>query len=128
MLIAEVGLRLVPANYSGLWKSQFLSQLKAQSSPWAQKLATHLEDPKMNRQFHKTAALEFLKKCQAEAQNSQWTHRLVGILAQRRAEAFHSEISKNPLGQILEPGFRVIFPNMSEPSERLNLDANCDIR
>ena len=32
------------------------------------------------------------------------------LLAQRRSEAFASEISKNIQGQILEPRFRVIFP------------------
>jgi hypothetical protein len=30
-------------------------------------------------------------------------------LTLQRKAVFESEISKNPLGQILEPGFRVIF-------------------
>jgi hypothetical protein len=32
-----------------------------------------------------------------------------------RKAAFASEISKNPRGQILEPGFRVIFPVPAAP-------------
>jgi hypothetical protein len=40
---------------------------------------------------------------------------LVRLLAQRRQEAGDSEISKNPQGQILEPGFRVIFPMTTPP-------------
>jgi len=35
------------------------------------------------------------------------------VLIQRREEAKQSEISKNPRGQILEPGFRAIFPEVS---------------
>ena len=59
----------------------------------------------------KTEAATFLKSCQASlsspasAPNRSWR-----FLAQRRAEIAASEISKNPRGQILEPGFRVIFP------------------
>jgi hypothetical protein len=32
------------------------------------------------------------------------------MASQRRAEVKAAETSKNPRGQILEPGFRVIFP------------------
>ena len=33
------------------------------------------------------------------------------LLAQRREEVKASEISENPQGRILEPGFRVVFPD-----------------
>ena len=51
------------------------------------------------------------------------------LLAQRRAESFASEISKNPEGQILEPGFRVIFPKVTPAAKPgfLRLNEDCQV-
>lgn len=70
-------------------------------------------------------AKAYLKKC-AEVD----VGRAHALLMQRRRELAASDISKNPRGQILEPGFRVIFPESPRapvPGE-LELDAECQVR
>lgn len=51
------------------------------------------------------------------------------LLVQRRMEVRTSEISLNPLGQILEPGFRVIFPENERiiDSRVLKLTSTCEV-
>ena len=54
-----------------------------------------------------------LDTCRATLRDAKAVHDLYLLLIQRREEAKQSEISKNPRGQILEPGFRVTFPEVS---------------
>ena len=39
----------------------------------------------------------------------------VSYLSGIRESVYDDEISKNPRGQILEPGFRIVFPEMIKP-------------
>lgn len=105
-------LRLLPTNADSKWKETFRVALKtaANGNPAAQELLDNLTDPARNGQFHGAQATQFLNQCQNSLQSKDALVKLFQLLAQRRAEAFASEISKNPMGQILEPGFRVIFP------------------
>jgi hypothetical protein len=105
-------LRLLPINADSNWKETFRAALKAgaNSNPAAQELLNNLTDPARDSEFHEAQAKQFLNQCQNNFQSNDAVIKLYRLLAQRRAEAFASEISRNPMGQILEPGFRVIFP------------------
>lgn len=121
-------LRLLPNTTSADWKESFKASLKAsaKTNPAAQELLSNLTDATRNTQFHQERAARFLNQCQDRLQNADSVTKLAQLLAQRRAEAFASEISKNPRGQILEPGFRVIFsqtrPQIRPGSFRLTDD------
>jgi hypothetical protein len=112
-------LRLLPNVADGDWQKTFRDSLKAAANgnPAAQELLNNFTDPQRNAKFHQTRAARFLDQCQARLQREDTVIEMYQLLAQRRAEAFESEISKNPRGQILEPGFRVIFPTTT-PSEQ----------
>lgn len=106
-------LRLVPNKADANWKETFKASLKAnaQVNPAAQELLNNLTDPTRNAQFHQARGTRLLTQCQNRLQTKDSVVSLSRLLAQRRSEAFASEISKNPKGQVLEPtGFRVIFP------------------
>ena len=107
-------LRLLPDSAEGDWKEKFKAALRANAgkNPAANELLSNLNDPSRNMQFHQARALRFLDQCQKRLQEKSAVIEAYQLLAQRRAEAFDSEISKNPKGEILEPGFRVIFPQV----------------
>jgi hypothetical protein len=130
-------LRLLPAQASANWREQFvtaiqsaLHQASVAKSPWAPVLSealANLTDPTRNSTFHRARAQRFLQNCAQRAQAATHVSHWVQLLAQRRAEVRASEISKNPRGQILEPGFRVIFPEPATPATpgKFGLDENC---
>ena len=105
-------LRLLPNSAAGDWQKAFKASLKsnAKTNPAAQELLDNLTDPARTQAFHQGRAASFLELCQKNLETSDAVIKLYQLLADRRAQAFASEISKNPRGQILEPGFRVIFP------------------
>lgn len=103
-------LLMLPDKAEGGWKEVFKAKLAASSDPAAQELLKNLTDPRRNAQFHRARAASVLTACQSNLKNKDVVIKMFSLLAQRRAEAGASEISKNPKGQILEPGFRVIFP------------------
>lgn len=103
-------LRMLPNNAAGDWQAAFKASLKASKNPAAQELLSNLTDPSRNAKFHQDRAARFLNQCQNRLQTKDAVIEMYRLLAQRRAEVRASEISKNPRGQILEPGFRVIFP------------------
>lgn len=107
-------LRLLPDSAKGDWKEKFRANLKASASrnPAAQELLNNFSDPSRDIKFHQARALRVLSECQKRIQEKAAVIEMYKLLAQRRAEGFASEISKNPRGQILEPGFRVIFPKV----------------
>lgn len=106
-------LRFVPIKADANWKETLKASLKAnaKTNPAAQELLNNFTDPTRNAQFHQARGARLLTQCQERLQTKDSVTSLYRLLAQRRAEAFTSEISKNPLGEILEPGFRVIFPD-----------------
>ena len=105
-------LRLLPNSASADWQKLFKAALKAnaKTNPAAQELLNNLTDPSRTLAFHQARAASFLEQCQKSLEAREAVIKLYQLLASRRAQAFASEISKNPRGQILEPGFRVIFP------------------
>jgi hypothetical protein len=105
-------LRLVPNKADANWKETFKASLKAiaKTNPAAQELVNNLTDPTRTAQFHQARGARLLSQCQTRLQTKDSVLPLYRLLAQRRAEAFASEISKNPNGEILERTFRVIFP------------------
>ncbi len=72
----------------------------------AQMLLANLTDPGRNKNWYLKMTQQYI----VELQSKGLTDTLFQKLLRDRAAVFASPISKNPLGQILEPGFRVIFP------------------
>ena len=105
-------LKLLPVQFQVNWQSEFLSNLQATTSVSARELAQNLNASEHTVAFHQARAAAYLNACQEKLTQQESVSSLVRLLAQRRAEVFAAEISKNPLGQIFEPGFRVIFPRM----------------
>jgi len=103
-------LRLVPSETAD-WQSQFRLALAKSSSPSGAQLAAGLSQPGDQSQ---AKAKAFSEACKARYLKADEAKALVTLLFQRRAEAFASDISKNELGQILEPSFRVIFPKIEQ--------------
>jgi len=99
-------LKLVPAGASGDWKRIFSFQLQSSTWPSAKTLLSFMNDSKRNPLFYQQAAKEYLMNLQKQGISQDL---FLKLLKDRQA-VFNSEISKNSLGQILEPGFRVIFP------------------
>lgn len=99
-------LKLLPNSPSANWKAQFLLNLQKSSLNSAKILASHLTDPGKNKTWHLKMAQNYLIHLQSQG----LTEDLFVKLLKDRDAVLGSEISKNPLGQILEPGFSVIFP------------------
>ena len=99
-------LQLIPLE--GL--ENFPDRLKSSSIAGARELYANLTDPSLTESFHRARAQRFIEQTQLQLKSVKGqTDTFKRIMDARRA-TFDSEISKNPLGQILEPGFRVIFP------------------
>lgn len=98
--------QLIPSE--GLLK--FPDRLKSSTSPGASELYENLTSPMRTRSFHIQRAQDFLAKTQLELKTLEGRTRMFKKLIAKRQSVFNAEISKNPRGQILEPGFRVIFP------------------
>ncbi|WP_394839428.1 hypothetical protein LVJ94_21310 [Pendulispora rubella] len=104
-------LRLVPEDAQG-GDAAFVRALAASKEPAAHELHANLTEPARDAAWHRAQAAAMLEACARRLQSGDVTP-YVELLAQRRAEVFANEISKNPRGQILEPGFRVIFPDVT---------------
>lgn len=109
-------LPLVPVQASAQWQAHFVETLQQANSAAARELVQNLTDPSRNQARHRAHAADFLAACQQRLAETSNAAAFVALLGQRRAEVFTSEISKNPMGQIFEPGFRVIFPTLSPPA------------
>jgi hypothetical protein len=99
-------LKLIPLD--GL--ENFPSRLKSSALPGASELYENLTDPSLTGSFHRERAQRFIEQTQLQLKSVQGQTETFKKLIDARRATFNSEISKNPLGQILEPGFRVIFP------------------
>ncbi len=93
-------LKLVPLNSTN-WRARFLANLAASDFPGASELHAHLSVSNQSAHLEKAA-----RYAQSQFSAEQTFARLLWV----RAAVSASEISQNPRGQILEPGFRVIFP------------------
>ncbi len=143
-------IKLVPSASSRDWQRQFLKNLQTSTAPAARELAENLTNPVRTQRFHLQKARAFLRACQTQLAQTGTMKSFVRLLDQRRREVFASEISMNPRGQILEPGFRVIFPELAQGAltartrgvtaatreagvaltevQNLELDENCIVR
>lgn len=99
-------LKFVPENFSTNWKFEFIKNLQISNSESAMELVNNLLDGERDSLAHQLEFLSYSKNLQESFQTENY---FLKLLALRKA-IFQSEISKNPRGQILEPGFRVIFP------------------
>ncbi len=122
-------LKLLPPVWSSNWPKQFQLNLLQNGTPEAEELLTNLTEASRTITAHQQRAGNFLHACAAKLQNQDGLDNLLTYLGQTRAEVSASEISQNPRGQILEPGFRVIFPTFSPSPEpwRYNLNESCDL-
>lgn len=123
-------LSLVPATWKASWKEEFKQNLASSHLAGAQELLKSLTNPGANVAFYQKQAMQFLGKCQARLKTPQGVLDLVQFVGETRNEAFASDVSKNPRGQILEPGFRVIFSVFNpqlKPGTK-TLDSECVLR
>ncbi len=121
-------LPLVPLAETSDWQTKFQEALGKSPLPQAKTLAALLVAPDVKP---KDTAKAFLDQCQKRYQKPEAVASLVDLLFQRRAEAFQSDISTNRAGQILEPGFRIIFPEIPEAPTpgKLGLDpVTCEVK
>jgi hypothetical protein len=107
-------LRAVPEKWTPNWQAEFLEGVKAmRTSPdplerkAAQSLMANLE---RGSAALKRDAQERLDRIQISVETESGLREQIRRLFRLRQSVFDNEISKNPRGQILEPGFRVIFP------------------
>lgn len=88
----------------------FTIALKFSNLPQAQELYNNLTDPQKNRNFYDKLAEDIFKQVESELCSQQGQKNNFERLILKRKSVFESVISKNPRGQILEPGFRIVFP------------------
>ena len=100
-------LKLVPNSGN---MDDFIKALSQSKLSEARELFDNLTDNEKNKSYHLQSAQNILEQIKLDLQTSEGRVQLFKKLLQQRNSVFHSEISKNPMGQILEPGFRVIFP------------------
>lgn len=112
------------------WRNIFIANLARSSDATAKQLIDNLTNPEHTLHSYQKQAETLLNQCQTKLKAKAYVELMMRLLIQRRAEIRVSEISANPKGQILEPGFRVIFPENSEYTpiaNRLKLMANCEL-
>lgn len=128
--VARCGLlRFVPDTAGPGWRDELLQRLAASTDPAAQELHANLVDATRTAAAHRARATAISAACQAKVSDPAHVASLVRLLAQRRVEVAANEISKNPRGQITEPGFRIIFPVTSAAAQpdHLHLTDACDV-
>lgn len=115
---------MLPSLTEGIRKTKFYNNLLESGNVTAKQLAGSLFDNAKDRNYYLKQAHIFLQHCQKKLNNR---YPFYIRLLQTREEVKTSEISANPLGQILEPGFRVIFPEtrIKISSHSLSLDHRC---
>ena len=90
------------------WKEEFKMNLYGANTKVEIEIAQKLETN--NKNEHRLLAKNHLREKQAEWMDAESVKSEVIFLNNLRTSVFNDAISKNPKGQILEPGFRVIFP------------------
>lgn len=99
----------VPKKYTPDWLAVFKKALQRMNTLDAQRLVKNMENPDSYSAIHEPELKALMEKMGREDA----LEPLFKTLITSRKEVFSSEISKNPKGQILEPGFRVIFPEIT---------------
>jgi hypothetical protein len=90
----------------------------------AQELLANLKDPARTAAFHRQRAADFVALCRQEAKTLDVVVDWLRIASQRRAEVLVSETASSEQGNILEQGFREVFPSDALNSQpgKLRLD------
>lgn len=122
-------LRLVPQKQSPNWREVFIKNLSQSTDTAAQELLSNIKNKNKTIKYYQDKASQFLKQCQSKLRNRDRVIKLYLLLLQRRAEIRAFEISLNPKGQILEPNFRIIFPETQYQALpfKLQLTEECDV-
>jgi len=94
------------------WVNGFIQNLKASKNPYAKESLENMLNKTRNLQYHSKIAAKYLGEIASKASFLKGVESLVKELFIKRDQVKRSEISQNPMGQILEPGFRVIFPTV----------------
>jgi hypothetical protein len=117
----------LPENWSVDWQQKFQESLAVSQLAEAKELLQNLTLSERTLEFHKLKAQDFKESCKAQFLKESAVSELVNFLGQLREEISISEFSMNPRGQILEPGFRVIFPKFTPTPKpwQVNLDESC---
>lgn len=123
-------LKYLPATAHVNWGAFFAATLLKADFPAAIELFQNLTNAARNLKFHQSRVHTFLANCRQAIKEPANVLKMVELLDQKRNEIRASEISRNPLGQILEPGFRVIFPQINRPVPPafLELSDLCQVR
>jgi hypothetical protein len=106
-------LKLVPAG--AFSTSAFLGNLRKVDLPAARELADKLQRSDLAE--HRARARAHLETLSRKLSSAGGIRDQLRALDRLRRSVFGDEISRNPRGQILEPGFRVIFAEISGPTE-----------
>jgi hypothetical protein len=120
-------IRFVPetaANAVELRDKMITALRQTPQDPAAKQLLENLTDPARTVEFHRKAALAYLDAVSKARSEPSAIGDWLRIASQRRLEIARAETSLDPLGMILEPGFRVIFPldSLSPTVGELRLD------
>jgi hypothetical protein len=106
-------LRKIP-NQGENWPAEFKKNLKKARDPNATQLIAWLENPNQLDTWIAQEQKELERAIAFQVSQQHSLADLVRDLFSLRDQVFQDELSKNPLGQILEPGFRVIFPFLKQ--------------
>ena len=106
-------LKLIPKEFTPNWKDVFVKNLAASQQPSSGELLKFMQENEYTSEYHVAQADKYLTEIQMQLKTEQGLKNILvkNVFAKREA-VFNSELSSNPLGQILEPGFRVIFPRI----------------
>jgi hypothetical protein len=126
-------LKLVPDGGGSDFVARFRAALRGASEPGAVELLDNLSNPARTADFHQKQAVAFLASCQQRSADPDAVLDWLQLLAQRRVEVSTSEISKNPLGRILEDNSgRIVFPSTQPQPQavagRLALTPACRVQ
>ncbi|MEO0814298.1 MAG: hypothetical protein AAFY60_15655, partial [Myxococcota bacterium] len=115
-------LRWIPIDGSEGWQRRFVTRLKRElnavsdRAPAIGQLLSHLTDARLDRESHVAVAEGVLEGVAKELKDRLPSTRLRALENARRAVS-EAELSANLRGQILEPGFRIVFPTLDDPGE-----------
>jgi hypothetical protein len=76
----------------------------------AKELLANLKDPERTATYHRKAVASYLRACAKAAQDGKAVTDWLKVASQRRVEMVAVETAGHPRGNILEAGFRVVFP------------------
>ena len=120
-------LKHVPTEATPDWRDRFLLKLSTLTDAHAKDLATNLTSAERTAASHRQRAGQFLAACREKLKTRDFVVSVLRLVQQRRQEVGDNEISKGLGGKILEPGFRVIFPEPASKPGALTLSPSCGI-